>query len=118
MLKCKLDENLDPRAKAILMQAGLDALTVPDQTLPGAADQSIADRVRGEGRCLITLDLDFADVFAYPPRLYSGIIVLRHPRPTVQRLLRLVSQLALALRDHDPNGQLWIIEPGRLRVHE
>jgi hypothetical protein len=117
MLKCKLDENLDPRAKAILQQAGLDVLTVQEQDLRGAADESIATLVRGEGRCLITLDLDFADVLAYPPRLYNGIIVLRHPRPTIEGMLRLVGQLALAFQDHNPTGQLWVVEPGRLRVH-
>jgi len=32
-----------------------------------------------EGRCLITLDLDFVDVLRFPPRTGAGTVVLRPP---------------------------------------
>jgi hypothetical protein len=45
--------------------------------LSGAEDATIAVRCRTEGRILITLDLDFANIRAYPPAEYAGIIILR-----------------------------------------
>ena len=117
-MKLKLDENIDPRAKEILAQAGHDVLTVPEEALNGFSDDVIGAAARREGRCLVTLDIDFADIFAYPPERYVGLVVLRHPRPTVKGLLNLVQQFVISLRSHNPRGQLWIVEPGRLRIHE
>jgi predicted nuclease of predicted toxin-antitoxin system len=64
-------------AASTLREYGFDADTVWDESLCGADDQTIADRVRGEGRILLTLDLDFANIRAYPPDQHPGIIVLR-----------------------------------------
>ena len=117
-MRFKLDENMDPRAKKILEERGYDVVMVQEQGLGGASDVQIAELIRREGYCLVTLDLDFADVLAFPPHLYPGIIVLRHPKPTTRRLLQLVLQLAQILETESPEKKLWIVEPGRLRVHE
>jgi hypothetical protein len=117
-VRFKLDENLDPRAKEILAQAAHEVRLVEDEGLEGAPDVSIGQAAILEGLCLVTLDLDFANVVAFPPHQYRGIIVIRHPRPTVMGLLSLVHQLVDILRTQDPTGKLWIVEPGRLRVHE
>jgi hypothetical protein len=98
-VKFKLDENLDPRAREILAREGHDVRLVEEEGLRGAPDVSIGQVAIQEALCLVTLDLDFANVIAFPPHQYSGIIVLRHPHPTAM-------------------GRLWIVEPGRLRVHE
>jgi predicted nuclease of predicted toxin-antitoxin system len=117
-MKFKLDENVDPRAKEILGQEGHEVLTVQEQGLSGASDAQVATTAQREGYCLVTLDLDFANPLAFPPHLYAGIIVLRHPKPTTKRLLQLVEQLTQVLRTENPKGRLWIIEPGRLRIYE
>lgn len=117
-MRLKLDENVDPRAVAILRTAGHDVATVQDQRLSGRPDTMVAAVCRTETRCLVTLDLDFASVLVYPPEKYSGLVVLRHPRPTAAGLLNLVSQLAILLERHSPERRLWIVEPGRLRIHE
>jgi len=117
-MKLKLDENIDPRAKDILAQAGHDVLTAQEEALGGVLDDVVAVAASREGRCLLTLDLDFANIFAYPPERYAGLVVLRHPHPTVKGLLDLVHLFAISLRSHNPRGHLWIVEPGRLRIHE
>ena len=45
---------------------------------------------RTEGRILITLDLDFSDIRAYPPGTYPGIWVLRPPKQTFKAIEALV----------------------------
>jgi Domain of unknown function (DUF5615) len=69
--------SLPLEAASTLREYGFDAGTVWDESLCGADDQTIADRVRGEGRILLTLDLDFANIRAYPPDQHPGIIVPR-----------------------------------------
>jgi predicted nuclease of predicted toxin-antitoxin system len=85
----KIDENLPVETAALLRAAGQDAKTVHDEKLTGADDAVLAARVRSEWRVLVTLDLGFSDIRAYPPLDYPGIIVLRSKRqdkPTVLAL--------------------------------
>ncbi|MBI4334061.1 MAG: DUF5615 family PIN-like protein [Chloroflexi bacterium] len=117
-MKIKLDENIDPEAKGILIGAGHDVLAVQDERLGGADDARVITAATSEGRCFLTLDLDFANIFAYPPEQHKGIVVLRHPHPTVRGLLNLVRQFAASAHSDSPEGRLWVVEPGRLRIHE
>jgi predicted nuclease of predicted toxin-antitoxin system len=75
-VKFKTDENLPVEAAATLL-ARFDAETIWDEKLSGADDLVVASTSRNEGRILLTLDLDFANIRAYPPREHPGIIVLR-----------------------------------------
>src|SRR5580658_9024659 len=79
-MKFKIDENLPIEVAVALREAGHDAINVVDQGLGGGADASVAEVCRREGRSLVTLDVDFANVQAYPPRDYPGLVVLRLQR--------------------------------------
>jgi len=68
--------------------------------------------------CLITADLDFAQIVDYPPEDYFGIVILRHPRPTLAGMRALLRQVVVAISAESPAGKLWIVEPGRIRIHE
>ncbi len=79
-MKLKIDENLPAECAEILSHGGLQADTVADEGLTGADDSALAAGSRSEGRVLVTRDLDFANIRAYPPAEYAGIIVLRPKR--------------------------------------
>ena len=72
-MKFKTDENLPIEAAATLREAGFDADTIWDEKLSGTDDQVVASTSRNEGRILLTLDLDFANIRAYPPREHPGL---------------------------------------------
>jgi predicted nuclease of predicted toxin-antitoxin system len=76
-MKFKVDENLPVETTTLLKAAGHDALSVFDQDLEGKADSQISDICKVEKRILVTLDLDFADIRAYPPEEFPGIIAFR-----------------------------------------
>ncbi|HVY91525.1 MAG TPA: DUF5615 family PIN-like protein [Bryobacteraceae bacterium] len=76
-MKFKLDENLGSRTAGLIGEAGHDVQTVSDEKLNGAEDVRLYEVCASEDRCLITLDLDFADVVRFPPRAGAGIAVLR-----------------------------------------
>ena len=76
-MKFKLDENFGARTRSVFEQSGHDVQTVRQETLSGTDDQNLYAVCCAEGRCLVTLDLDFADVTRFPPHEASGIVVIR-----------------------------------------
>ena len=50
-MKLKLDENIDPRAKEVLTQAGHDVLTAPEEALSGVSDDVVAAAASRDERC-------------------------------------------------------------------
>jgi predicted nuclease of predicted toxin-antitoxin system len=83
-LKFKLDENLDVRLVAAMLEKGLNADTVLSEALSGASDDGILEVCKKTGRVLVTLDLDFANPFRFPPQSAPGILVLRPQRARVE----------------------------------
>jgi len=117
-VKLKLDENLGRSAVDVFTAAGLEASTVAQQGLSGEPDHRIAEVSRREGRCLVTLDLDFGNPLVFPPEEAAGIAVLRlPPRPSPKDLEALCLTLAKALEETDVAGSLWIVQIGRIRVY-
>jgi predicted nuclease of predicted toxin-antitoxin system len=115
-MRAKLDENLPVGAVHLFQEHGWECHTVADEDLVGAADSRIADACRRERRVLFTLDLDFADIRAYPPAEHVGIVVLRPPVPSRGAVLNLLSRALPVLREHWQEHLLWIAEPSRVRV--
>jgi len=116
-MRFKLDENADPSWRIPLEEAGHGVSTVAEERLRGSQDSVIAQTCKNVGLCLITADLGFAQILEYPPDRYPGIIVLRHPSPTLAGMTQLIRQIVTAVKTQSPKGHLWIVEPNRIRIH-
>ena len=116
MGKFKSDENLPAEVTAILRESGHDAMTVLDQELGGHSDEALMTRCREEGRAMITLDLDFADIRSYPPADYSGIIVLRLDRQDKPHIVDVFEKLMSTLAEEQLVGKLWIVTEETVRI--
>lgn len=117
-MKFKLDENFGTRTQQIFRDAGHDVETVREESLQGVSDQRLYEVCCAEQFCLVTLDLDFADVTRFLPERTGGIVVIRVPRnPSLSLLERLVRQFLRAASQMSVEKKLWIVEVGRLRVH-
>ena len=118
-MKFKLDVNIGLRGLRILTDAGHDVATVHGQSLDGAEDRELIEVCKEEQRALVTLDLDFANPLLFEPRKYPGIAVLRMPpKASRTQFIALVETLARALAKESIGGKLWIVEIGRIRVHQ
>lgn len=112
----KVDENLPVEVADLLRQVGYDAVTVLEQHLGGSPDPDIASVCREEGRVLITLDTDFADIRVYPPAQFPGLIVLRLNRQDKPHVLKVVNRLIPMLSSESLEHLLWIVEETRVRI--
>ena len=117
-MRIKLDENVDARLASLLRQAGHETKTVREQGLEGTEDPALYHHCISEDHILVTLDLDFSNILLYPPERTKGLVVLRGPDDLFPTLRILTQTLINALANDTPSGHLWIVEPGRVRVHE
>lgn len=117
-VKFKIDENLPIEVADLLRASGHDALTIHDQNMVGDADFQIALICQMEQRALLTLDLDFSDIRAYPPSDHAGIVVLRPQSQGKSTVLDLISKLIPLLQTEPLTGKLWIVQENGLRVRE
>ncbi len=111
-MRLKLGENLGRSAVTLFEQAGLEVATVHEEGMTSASDKDLVAQAALEQRCLVTLDLDFANILLFPPRDYCGIAVLRLPsKLRSSDLLTACSTLITGLCRAEISGRLWIVEP-------
>lgn len=115
-MRFKIDENLPVEVAELFRAAGYDAETVFDEKLVGRPDRDVAETIRQENRALITLDLDFADIRAYPPQEYPGLIVLRLAIQDRPGILAVIARVLPLLNMEPLNGLLWIVDESAIRI--
>ena len=117
-MRIKLDENFGRRCAEVLVAAGHEVTTVAEQGMAGAPDEDLIQVCADEGRCLLTLDLDFANPLRFEPKSHSGIAVVRLPsKPCRDDLVVAVQTFVAALLNEAIKQKLWIVETGRIRVY-
>ncbi len=117
-MKLKLDENFDLRLVPLLQTEGFDVDTVQDEGLSGCQDETLYRVCRDSRQVLVTLDLDFSNSLRYPPEPTEGIVIVRIPRPVLSLVRQTLLSALPMLKSGPLKGALWIVEPGRIRIHE
>lgn len=112
-MRLKIDENVHGDVAVALRTQGHDVTTVHDERLAGHPDADIARAIQSEHRCLVTSDLDFADVRRYPPSQFAGLVVLRLGAPTTRHQVDCATRFFAETTDLA--GHLWIVEDARAR---
>ncbi len=67
-------------------------------------------------RALVTLDLDFSNVQAYPPADYAGLVVLRVQRQDKIHVLDVFGKVVPLLDAEELTHRLWIVDETRVRI--
>ncbi len=117
-MKFKVDENLPVEIAELLRAVQHEARMVTEQGLSGGDDLHVVDVCRQEERILVTLDLDFADVRAYPPKNFPGFMVIRVHWQDKHHIIETFRR-AIPLMDREPvKHRLWIIEETRVRIRD
>ena len=107
-----LDANMPRSAVSLLRELGYVTEDVRDILPNGADDMEVANRAKLDRAILVTRDFDFADIRNYPPKEYTGIIVLELPDDAV------ATQVTAALKSFLEKPDLLARLPGRLAIVE
>lgn len=93
MLKLLLNANLSHLTKEFLKKTfGYDVITTQDVELSQAKDQQVVAFAQKEGRIIITLDLDFGEIYFLSNSKGLGVIVLRLETQTVEAVNKVLEQ--------------------------
>ena len=116
-MKLKLDEHLSADV-ADAFGPVHDVHTVSAEGLDDASDRRLLDACQAEGRALVTLDTDFANILVYPPQQLAGLIVLRPGVQTHAAMKEAAAWVRQLLKSERVTNRLWIVEDRRIRVFE
>ena len=86
-----------------------------------SVDEVVISEAQALDAILVSLDGDFSDIVAYPPRNHLGIIVLQirdHPEVTPQIVDRLKAFLAAHAEPDYYRGKLFVVEVHRIRIRD
>lgn len=115
-MKFLLDANLPYSAKEVFASPH-DAMHVRDLGLSAASDAVIIERAKKERAVLVTRDLDFANILRFPPRRYSGIVVLKIPSfYNAASIKRVLGEFLTKAKIESLPRSTVIVEEGRIRI--
>ena len=115
-MKLKLDENISRHLKEILTALRHDVTTAAEEELLGQADTTVAKAAKTEGRVLLTLDLEFADLRKYPPGFHPGIVLFRPKGFGPLAVNRFIEEFFRSADIQSLEGCVVIVEPSQVRV--
>jgi predicted nuclease of predicted toxin-antitoxin system len=117
-MKLKLDENLSRPLKPILIGLGHDVLTAADEDLLSHPDADVAAGAAREGRILLSLDIEFADLRKYPPGSHPGIVLFRPASLGPLSVHRFVERFVHSTDLSTFSGCVAVVEPHTVRVRQ
>jgi predicted nuclease of predicted toxin-antitoxin system len=104
-----------------LQEAKHEVLRLKDLLPAESPDTAVIAKAQEIDALLVSLNGDFADIVAYPPKSYKGIVALQmrnHPEILPALMARLIAFLDLhPMMDHY-RGKLLIVEVNRIRIRE
>jgi len=112
----KIDENLPVEIAELLKKAGYDATTVSEQNLIGTSDTNLASVCEKEKLTMVTLDTDFADIRAYQPDRFCGIIIMRLNRQDKPHVIEVFRRVMRLFAREPIEQRLWVVEEDRIRI--
>lgn len=115
-MKLFLDENLSPQHAFELRSDGHDAVAVVEVGLSGAPDERVLRFAVENGRVLVTLDADFANVIRFPPERTVGVVRLKVYPATEEKIRQAIRRALLFLQNIDISGRLAVVDEDKIRI--
>ncbi len=102
-----------------LQDTGHEVLRLRDSLPVESEDAAVISKAQELSAILLSLNGDFADIVAYPPPLFRGIVALQlrnRPQLTDALMQRLINYLNLYPSDEHYKGKLILVEVNRIRI--
>jgi len=115
------DHCISNQVVSALRAAEHEVLRLKDHMPVESPDLALIAKAQELGAILLSLNGEFADIVAYPPGQFGGIVALQirdHPEITAAVVDRLLLYAAAHPSQQDYRGKLLLVEAHRLRVRE
>jgi predicted nuclease of predicted toxin-antitoxin system len=117
MPKFVIDEDMPRSTAKTLLANGFEALDIRDYGLRGKNDDEVFKFAQTNRAVFLTGDLGFGNLLHFPVGTHSGILIAHFPNEISPfELNKQIIKAVLGLKEDDFNGNLIIIEPGKLRI--
>lgn len=116
-MKFLADQCLLGKTLEVLRKEGHQVVTLKELGKQTAPDDEVIKIARSIGAILITNDLDFGNIFLYPPSQYGGIIVLRIKPKKEDKVHRLLLDHLKSIDQIEVSKTLIVIDHRACRVH-
>ncbi|MFC1631361.1 DUF5615 family PIN-like protein [Candidatus Omnitrophota bacterium] len=117
-LKFLADECVGLPTIACLTELGYSVVTAKETKLAGKADLEILKWAIKAERILLTEDVDFGNIFLYPPKLHHGVILFRFRHSIEEKLHNVLKQLLKELKPEDFKKTLIIVDAEKYRLRK
>jgi predicted nuclease of predicted toxin-antitoxin system len=111
-----VDHNVPCKYVRWLQDWGYNASPLADHVPPDSTDPDVIALAQALDAVLLTADLDFANIFDYPPGNYAGIVVMRYEAANETALAHTLQQVMNDLYRDGLRGVLVIVTPSHYRV--
>ena len=104
-----------------LTASGHEVFRLKDHLPAESPDSKVIEKAQELNAILLSLNADFADIVAYPPAQFKGIIalqILNHPEITPRLVQRLTRHLTAHPSIADYRGKLVVAEVDRIRIRQ
>lgn len=115
-MKLKLDENLPAEIADELRVLGHDAMTVVEQGMTGVDDDRLMAGVEEESRIFMTTDKGIANIQAYSPGRFAGLILLRPNQSGRGAVLSFVRERLAQILGLERKGRLVVVSETGIRI--
>ncbi len=115
-MKVKIDENLPAEIAEDLRALGHDATTVVEQGMAGTDDARLMVRVEKEARIFMTMDKGIANIQAYSPGRFAGLILWRPNQAGRGAVLSFVRERLTQILGLELKGRLVVVTETGIRI--
>jgi predicted nuclease of predicted toxin-antitoxin system len=116
MPKLVIDEDI-PRSTAKLLSKRFTVIDVRDYGLRGKSDEEVFKFAQREKAVILTGDMGSGNLLHFPIGSHFGIIIAHFPNEiSTTELNTQIIKAFDTLTEEDFNGNLVILEPGRIRI--
>jgi predicted nuclease of predicted toxin-antitoxin system len=120
-LKFFIDQCVPASIGQFLREAGHNVLILKDYLPIESPDEIVIAKAQELTAILVSLNGDFADIVAYPPANYGGIVSIQlrnHPEIIPLLMQRLLDYISSHGDTEYYQGKLLIVEVNRIRIRE
>ena len=118
--KFLVDENISPLTVEFLRNLGFDVTDLVELDNKGITNGELVKLANSKNRIIITLDLDFGEIYYFSSNKKFGVIVIRLKTPTIENINTVIGKFfeEIDFQKVDLSKSLIILDEKKYRIRK